>query len=324
MSLSTSCRFRKYSSYDSVHDKGSLRTIAGDSIHALYCPRPSPPMIEFQLFRLKMVRPSQTSVFHAEWSNVEFLTEAISSRKTAELRRGHFWHIGNQRQVTPSGWYFALGRTTRASLSSYDEKTGNFIEQEFETAPYTHVLVDVDLGLCGIARKYQLAQYTPSIARQLGKLLNQTGVLVESGTHIDVVEISDPDEFIQLLESSAAVLSFSVTFSRPNPFDVNRDFQLPMERYLQEADGNAGKTTIRGEQLHTDVLVDMTRSAASTGNDASAVLRTSLDSRPVRRSLRARAVTVVQDALDEAVDMLEALGRLRSVYLRIRGRENDE
>jgi hypothetical protein len=201
-------------------------------------------MLEFQLFRLKVVRPSQPSVWASpNATNAELVRRAIEARPEREFRRGFIWHIGNVAQMDATGIYFAFGRTTRATYSVFDANAHSFVEQEFDSAPYTHVLVDVELGVCAIAQKTQLAQYTDGIARQLARLLNETVVTYETGVRFSLDEIKDPYEFIQQIRSALSVLSFSISFTRPNAFDA-ADFQLPMERLLQESSGDSGQTTI--------------------------------------------------------------------------------
>src|SRR5690606_11855144 len=112
-----------------------------------------------------------------------------------------------------TGVYFRLGRTTRASRSLYDRHTNNFVDEELENAPYTHVVIELELGLCGIARRYQLAQETGGIARQLEKLLNRSEISSESGARIEIAEIPDPNEFLEQLRSAWAITSFALTFS---------------------------------------------------------------------------------------------------------------
>jgi len=50
------------------------------------------------------------------------------------------WHIGNVAPIGNEGLYFRLGRTVKYRLEFY--KDGIFSDQEFEGAPYTHVILD--------------------------------------------------------------------------------------------------------------------------------------------------------------------------------------
>src|SRR5688572_28760433 len=102
-------------------------------------------MLDFQLFRLKVHRFK--SLFQADEPPALLIRAAIESRTEKRTWRGYVWHIGNVAAIDDSGLYFAFGRTTRSNVSVFNPAEGAFVEQEFETAPYTHVIVDVDIGL---------------------------------------------------------------------------------------------------------------------------------------------------------------------------------
>jgi len=275
-------------------------------------------MLQLQLFRVKVYPPTQSSLFDAQFAPQEVLVEAIRAKPAAELRRGYTWHIGNVSELDPLGLYFALGRTTRSTIELYDEGSGNFLEAEFPTAPYTHVICDTALEVVGIARKSQLAPTAPGIARQFEKLLN-AGAADSTRARFEVGAISDPDEFIQQIREAYAVKRFALTFSLPNPFDVNKDFQEPMERLLRDAEGNRGRTSLSGEDLNADVLEDLARSAAATGNQAEAIIKRSENSKPVKRRLTGDVATISEEELATDEDRRSVLQEIRDLYGRIRG-----
>jgi hypothetical protein len=276
-------------------------------------------MLELQLFRLKVTRPGQPTVWaDVNWDTAAIIRQAIEHAPAKEVRRGFVWHIGNVSVIDESGLYFRFGRTTRASFPFFDEKTRSFVEHEHENAPYTHVFVDVQLGVCAIARNTELAQRTTAIARQLERLLNDTPVRYDTGALFALDEIKDPTQFLEQLREALTVLSFSLTFTRPNPFDVNEDFQRPMENLLQQADATAGRTTIKGDDLERPVLEELTRSAAATGNNAEAKLVRVGDERPVRRQLRENNAAVSFSDIETEEQRIDVLRVIRQAYLRIR------
>ncbi len=122
-------------------------------------------MLDFQLFRVKVYPPAQRQMFDLEMTRQEFLNRSISSLPQIELRTGRIWHIGNVRRIDDAGLYFRIGRTSRSTVGIYEE--GNFKDQEFETAPYSHVILDVELEVCALAKKTQLAPGAPGIAHHL-------------------------------------------------------------------------------------------------------------------------------------------------------------
>jgi len=127
-------------------------------------------MLNFQLFRIKVYPSKQKDLFIKSKTPSEILKETILTLPEAELRKGTIWHIGNITTIDNNGLYFRIGKTTKSKIEIYQK--GNFADEEFETAPYTHVILDVPLELCAIAQKTKLAPKTSGIAKRLNRLLN--------------------------------------------------------------------------------------------------------------------------------------------------------
>lgn len=274
-------------------------------------------MLSFHLFRIKVYAPLQANLFGGEFSPQLTLAETLRLKPVVEVRQGSRWHIGNLEQLDIQAVYFALGRTTRSTLELYDEGTGNFLEREFETAPYTHVVCDTALEVCGIANKTQLAPTVQGIARQLERILNSTAK--GPGAHrFEVSAISDPAEFIQQIREAYAVKNFSLSFTLPNPFDVDRDFTEPMQRLLRDAQGKQGKTSLKGDNLDAGVLEELARTAATTGNQAEAKIQRSKSSRPVKRRLEGDVATITEEEPSTLDERRGVLHEIRNLYARIR------
>jgi hypothetical protein len=281
-------------------------------------------MLDLQLFRLKVVQPIQRTVWSREgWDRPRLIEDALQKTPERKSRGGSVWHVGNLEKLDDFGWYFRFGRTSRATLPFFDSATRSFVEQDYDSAPYTHAVVDSRLGLCALARKTQLAHSTGQIANQLEKLLNDTSIAYTTGVRFSLEAIKDPQEFIDQLKGALAILSFGITFGRPNPFDANELFQKPMEQLLDEAHGAEGQTTIEGEALDPDVLTELTRSAAATGNDAEAVIVTPDTQRRSKRRLRETNAFISLSDIRDARDRLDMLRIVRAAYSRIRQRSNE-
>ncbi len=277
-------------------------------------------MLTFQLFRIRVELPSQPDLFNDSPSRRVILERAIGEKPSEELRHGFVWHIGNLIRIDPDALYFALGRTTISIVERYDEERRDFLVEPFESAPYTHVVLDERNQVIAIAGKSRLAPTIRGIAAQFQKLLNSSAAARDSRARIRVDEISDPEDFISILRTAYSVEQFSVTFRRPNPFDVEEDFHRPLEKLLQESDGEVGKTTISGENLNAEVLAEVARSTAATGDDAAAKLRMTQEEHLVRRKLKGQAVTLAEEGLDTDGQKRNFLGRLRDAYSRVRHR----
>jgi hypothetical protein len=272
--------------------------------------------IEYSLFRAKFVKPSQSSLFHSDITPGELFLLALAERPTAELRKGYHWHIGNVRLFTKKSGYFAIGRTTNSTIEKFDDESGDFVEEELEQSPYTHCVFDAGLGVVGIAKKPNLSPTSKGIATRVEELLSRTHAIIENNIAVEIGPIPDPDGFLKLLASAYRVFRFSATFRGPNPFDADEHFQKPLSAYLAAANGEKGKAEIQGSDLDRDVLQEVTRSTAATGNEASARIVKARSQKAVTINLRGDPV---KRRYDEDVHIPEAvLKDLTEIYKRIR------
>ena len=231
-------------------------------------------MTLFYLYRLKIERSDKLSMFDDQTRQPgAVILSAIEEKPSQEIRKGQTWHIGNIQKVEEDTVFFALGKVTKATHALYDEERGDFIEEALEEAPHTYVAVDLNLQVCAIAHKSKIAPKADGIARNLAKLLSasreaETGRLV-----FTLSSISDPNEFLELVKNARRITEFEMTLSPPNPVDAESQFYRPMEEYIRATNGKQGKSSVKGDDLNTEVIEDMARSAASTGNKAKARLR---------------------------------------------------
>lgn len=276
-------------------------------------------MIDFQLFRLKVQFVPQGNLLTGQFpERPQLLREAILERPAAELRKGYEWHIGNVQTVRDAGLYFAVGRVTKGTLPLFDEATQEFKEVEFEQAPYTHALLDLPLGLLAVARNSRLSPTQLGIAKQVARLLAETTTMRDQSGRVIADPLSDPEEFIKYLRGAWAVTRFKITFGRPNPIDVNEDFQEPMERLLAETEGTKGHTVVNGERLEPEPLEELSRSAAATGQDAHATMRMRKGGPKIRRGLREKSVILRQAEPVDDESRSTILDTIRGRYEAIR------
>src|ERR1017187_8557211 len=275
--------------------------------------------VEYSLFRAKFIRPTQTSFLHADITTPAVFLKAIEERPSAELRRGRIWHIGNIRLFSENTGYFAVGRTTNATIEKFDETTGDFVEEELATSPYTHCVFDASLGLLGIAHKASLARWRKGVAARIQELLSKSEVVRSNDISVEVAPIPNPEGFLRALMSAYRVSRFTATFHGPNPFDADEYFQKPLAIYLSAANGVKGKAQINGEDLNRDVLKGVTRSTAATGNEASARIRTTIRHKPITINLKGDPVKRGYDEDDHQPEAV--LEDLTQTYERVR---NDE
>lgn len=280
--------------------------------------------MELFLARIKVLLNHQSDLFQkSDLSPSEVLAEAIAQRPSARLSPNNIWHIGNVEPIDSAAVYFALGRTARSRQPVLDDETGDFVEAPFERAPYTHVVLDTRLEVAAIARKYDLSPSPGRLCTALAEVLAYSTFGRENVARFLCAPLSNPDRFLRDLRSAFAIKSFTVTFAPPNPFDVNRDFIQPMERLAREANGEQGRTTISGQALDPNPLEELTRSAAATGDDASARVVVEAGEPPVSRSLRGDAVLIGVESLATTEERAAVVAKLRAEYAEIRAARRD-
>jgi hypothetical protein len=277
-------------------------------------------MLEFQLFRVKVYVPKQGILFGELKTPSEILTEAINSKLSLKSKKEVIWHIGNTTKIDDKGFYFRLGRSTKSKVGIY--KDGNFVDQEFETAPYTHALLDVELELFAVAKNSQLSPSFVGITNRFVGLLGEFAKMKALPHSFEITELKDPKNFIDYLSKAKSISKFWIRYSKPNPFDSEEDFLKPMERMLQATNGNSGKTEIAGSELNPNPLEQMVRSAAATGGDAGATLDDPDVGRRIKKRLKENPVIIKQEDLADQEQKRGLLEQIRHAYQRIRGKEN--
>ena len=279
-------------------------------------------MTLFYLYRLKIERSDKHSMFDdQDRPPGAVILSAIEEKPSQEIRKGQTWHIGNIQRVEKDTVFFALGKVTKATHGLYDEERGDFIEEALEEAPHTYVAVDLNIQVCAIAQKSRIAPKADGIARNLAKLLSAYREAETGRLAFTLSSISDPDEFLELVRKAKRITEFEMTLSLPNPLDVERQFYQPMEKYIQATNGKQGKSSVRGDDLNIEVIEDMARSAASTGNKAKARIQSTEDPKPVLKYLDGNPVTVSVEELGTDVEKQGLLSKIRQAYHRVRGKD---
>jgi hypothetical protein len=280
-------------------------------------------MLDFQLFRMRVLPAEQRELFAKTLSRPEMLRTVLESKPHSEFRAGQNWHIGNISYINSVGLYFRLGKTNNSTIATFDEKVGNFVDEEFAETPYTHAVLDIELEICAIAKKTKLSKTTPGIAKKLIRLLNESQKAKELHATFEIDELKDPEDFISQLKQAYSVSRFTMFLSRPNAWDANEHFVKPTQKLIEAVEGDKGKVEVRGSNLNTEVLEKVTRSVAATGDDASARLQAEENDRPITKRLKGSNVSVSHESVDNSEDQEELLNRMRILYKKIRGKESE-
>jgi hypothetical protein len=180
---------------------------------------------------------------------------------------------------------------------------------------------DAGYGFIGIAKKPPLANSTTTIARRVKELLSYTREVTDNRLTVEVDAIPDPNAFLREIRDALRVARFTASFHGPNPFDADLQFQRPMSVYLAAAEGSKGRTQIDGANLNKETLSAVTRSTASTGNDAAARIQRNASSGLVTVRMRGGVVSASYE--DESHDPKSVLKDLRNKYVEVRGNDGN-
>lgn len=279
-------------------------------------------MFEFQMFRIRVRPTNQLHLYQEDLTPQEIVKQTILSLPQVELRKGVTWRIGNVQLINGTGLYFRIGRTSKSTLEMF--KDSNFVEQEFDTAPYTHVILDINLEVCAIAKKPKLSKTTIGIANQFAKLLKDSKKAQELQASFNIGDIKDPDDFISYLRSSQAITKYWMTFSNPNPWDANTDIVKPLQGWVQNSHAEKGKAEIEGENLDSVLLEELSRSIAATGDEAGAWLIPEFGNKRVCKRLRGNPAILSSDEFTEENHFIRLLNDLRRKYAIIRGSSEED
>lgn len=274
------------------------------------------PQIEYHLFRVKFVRPKQQSLMYDSRTASDLFRDSINEKPTITLRENHTWHIGNIESYNELVGSFALGKTTKTTLSKYDHETGNFTEEVFEDSPYTYCIYDLSVGFVAIAKKSKLARTVTGIARRLKTVLEKSKAVITNEVKVIIDPISDPDDFILKLQTAYAIKKFTACFTGPNPIDVDILFQKPISVYCQAVNGEKGKVDVEGDSLNEEVLIAITHSTAATGNEVIAKITEKPNQQPRTIHLRGDAVKRIYD--EEIYNKQQVASDMKEEYRRVR------
>lgn len=279
-------------------------------------------MYNFHLYRLKVERDRVVPLL-AERSALEIppamIVRAVSENPMVETRVGTTWRIGNVSH-SDDGLEFAFGRITKSIVGKYDAVDSRFVESAEDQAPYTQIIFDSKFQVCAIATNSKIATKNKYIAKNFVKALNKSTTAQSIHINFVIDEILDPKKFIDDINEADVIRSFSITFGRPNPWDVEHDFVKPSEKVVEKSGATSAKTEIKGKSLDKDVIKTLARTAASVGKPASASIRKKNERRFVRRYLRGNPAEIQFLSI---ANIRSVIIQIQKRYQNIRQSEND-
>ncbi len=229
---------------------------------------------KFFLFRVKFIRDHQKDIFDDGASPEKIFNEAIREKPLVKLRRGAEWKLANISDIGINGGAFAVGRISEASTERFDFSKDDFIEARDYQGPFSTVLFSRKTGVVAIEEKSKVNSKTIATAKRLHDLMQSTNAVRRRNVRCIIDPIIDPDGFIEKIRKSTHVLKFRATFTGPNPSDADAIFQKPLEIYAEKIKADKGVIEVSGANLDKEVVIDITRSNAATGNLVNARIET--------------------------------------------------
>lgn len=226
----------------------------------------------FNLYRVRLFESSQRGFWEGQ-DRATVLKKAIFSKPSLVGRGRNEWHIGNVVEISQSAIAFRIGRESPAIKESFDPVSHDFRKLNEPAGPSSLAVMDLSLGVLAIAMRSSLAPSPELLGKRFDALLKVSGPVVESSYNIHVGEIYDPSDFIEKLRSANRIKLFSVNFRRPNPTDINRWFQEPLQNALALAEGERGSVGFDGENLNPEVLTSIAKAFSATGDEVRAKMQ---------------------------------------------------
>ena len=277
--------------------------------------------IEYDLFRVKFIKSAQTDMFLSEMSPSEIFSSALKEEPKTETRKDSIWLMGNIVQVDDTSGYLRIGRISKSHVSNFDEKSAEFVDYEVQNWPNTRILYDTTIGLIAIAHNSQLSNSTTSSADKLRRLLESTKIVASHGIDVDISIIPDPVDFFRKIRIAHSVLTFAATFTGPNPIDADEIFQKPLSHLTKEINGKNGELSINGEDLNREVVEELGRSTAATGNNGYARIRRAAGKRPKKIPIGKSPVQLTYSEAEHYE--ITALNDMRAAYKQVRHEDTD-
>lgn len=275
--------------------------------------------LAFLLFRVQAHFPAQMSMLGGFRAPHEVIRAALMERPSGAIGRAS-WRIGNVTELSLDGIYFAVGKELPKSLGSIDNR-GDFHTESVLVAPNTHVVLDLHYQILAIAKNSDLAPAPRSVARKLQKLLSATNVVADHGCTLTIEPIRDPSGFVEAIASAKAITRFQVTYGLPNVWDVEEDFQRPIQASNNAMRAEESTTTFVGASLNPKNVVRLARAAVAVGKRTKAWVIKPRGRKPVPITPKENPVTLLQSPPDDSQPMRwgeNMVIRMREEYEQIR------
>lgn len=229
--------------------------------------------------------------------------------------------------------YAEIGKAKTQSVSKFVQ--GRYRNELITVEPFTYLFVDPDVEICAIGYEKQLP-HPKTIAGELRKMLTRIGseLFPSARLEFDIQGIVDPNRLVEAVHGAFQVTFLSLTFRRPNAFDINKMIIQPTQKIIDEMGAKSGGITMSGDDLDRRACEDVIRSVSSTGDAARVKVREKPGGKLVSKSTRdGNPATIEQDIVEGVVPlsteprqptqsaMRQLMRRMKDFYGQMRGRQ---
>jgi len=178
------------------------------------------------------------------------LDKILSAKPGVEVRKDHYWAIGNIIRITPHTIAFKFGRKISREDPIYDESSRDFIMGDVENAECVDAIYNQDLQLLAIQTSSGLPQPW-TLANYIAKIINDSWI--NFSQHLTAEEsavmqflqaeyktIRDPRDFLHFIREAYKVKRLTVHFSKSNAWSPAEDFRKPLETHSDKLKADSG------------------------------------------------------------------------------------
>jgi hypothetical protein len=231
------------------------------------------------LFRIN-ITARQTNLLAKYPGASSVLRQIVESSPRRELKT-RVWLLGNVTKLTNDMSYFRFGR--RRSIKKPEWDVDHFVDKEDTDAPYSHIYINFNLEYFSISHNSDVSSSIDAAVRQLRFLFESTNLARDFDLEFEIRPVRNPTEFVDRLRKARLVRRFWFTVARPNIIDVGQ-VTRDLEKLTRDLGGIKTKAQTEGN-INVEDAVELTRVAASNGQEAGASFRGPRDRRWTRASL---------------------------------------
>lgn len=258
---------------------------------------------------------TQRNLF-SQYPGASSILEKIVNSAPRRTLKTRSWLIGNVQEISKGVLYFRFGR--ERSLKKTVWLDDHFDDVEDKDMPYCHIFINTDIEYFSISHNPRVGSSIPSIVRQLHSLFRETEEAKQFSLEFEFRPIKNPTDFIDRLKAAKIVRRFWFTVARPNVADAGQATR-DLERFTKDMGGRKAKTQIEGNAINIESAVQLSKVAASNGQDAGASFRERRATRWTRTSIGKNNIEYVES--DEALknDQVRIVSDMAALYRKTRG-----